>query len=103
MKDFMVKRVDGLTGKTGLYMYIDFTERLSGDHGLIDCYGSATVVLDENKEYMFDYAFGHTPDWFRVTNMTLRPAQRYKLDDLQLIRFSSDIVNQIRHFISQWN
>ena len=103
MKDFTVNRVDELTGKAGLYMCIDFTERLSGDHSLIDCYGSATVLLDGKTQYLFGYAFGHTPDWFRVTSITLRPAQRYKLDDLQLVRLSSDIVNQIRTFISRLN
>ena len=102
MKDFVVNKLDGSTGKMGLYMYIDFTEKLSRDRSLIDCYGSATVV-DGKEEYLFGYAFGHTPDWFRVTNITLRPAQRYKLDDVQLVRLTTDIVNQIRVFISRLN
>ena len=103
MKDFLVNRIDELTGKSGPYMYIDFTERLSGDHRFIDCFGSATVVLDGKNEYLFDYSFGHTPDWIRVTSMTLRPAQKYKLDDMQIVRLGSDIVNQIKRFITRLN
>jgi len=103
MKDFLVNRMDKLTGKRGPYMYIDFTETLSGDHRFIDCSGSATVVLDGKNEYLFEYAFGHTPDWFRVTSLMLRPAENYKLDDFQLVRVGSDIVNQIKIFISRLN
>jgi hypothetical protein len=103
MKDFLVNRMDKVTGKSGPYMYIDFTETLSVDHRFIDCCGSATVVMDGEKEYLFDYAFGHTPDWFRVTSLMLRPAESYKLDELQLVRVASDIVNQIRNFISRLN
>jgi hypothetical protein len=103
MKDFMVNRVDESTGKAGLYMYIDFTEKLSGDRRFVDCYGSATVMLDGKNEYLFDYSFGHTPDWIRVTSLTLRPAERYKLDDLQLVRVGSDIINQIKSFITRLN
>ena len=103
MKDFLVNRVNEMTGKRGPYMYIDFTETLSGDHRFIDCCGSATVVLDGKKEYLFDYAFGHTPDWFCITSMMLRPAGSYKLDELQMVRVGSDIVNQIKTFISRLN
>jgi hypothetical protein len=103
MKDFLVNRVDELTGKSGPYMYIDFTEKLSGDHRFIDCYGSATVVLNGKSEYLFDYSFGHTPDWIRITSMTLRPAERYKLNDRDLVQVGSDIVHQIKSFITRLN
>ena len=103
MKDFAVSIVDELTGQRGLYMYIGFTERLSEDHSFVDCRGSAIVLLDGTKEYQFDYTFGHTPDWISITDIVLKPVQKYTLDMLQLIGIADDIVNQIRNFISQWN
>ena len=103
MLDFAVNTVDEITGKTGLYMYIGFTEKFSNDHRFISCYGSAFVVLDKEKEYEFDYAFAHTADWIATTEIVLRPAKTYNLGVLLLDQLGGDIVKSIRSFISQWN
>ena len=103
MEDFTVKRLGGPNGKKGWYMYIGFTEKPKKNNSMIDCHGIALVLPDGETECWFNYSFGHSRDWNEITDMILKPAQKYKLSMDKLGELGSDIVHNILEFICMRN
>lgn len=103
MEDFLVRRLNGARDKDDWYMYIGFTEIVTGDNPMIDCHGLAMVKLDGKYECWFNYSFQHSLDWREVSGMVLKPNRKYRISVEQIRKIGSDIYSNIREFISRMN
>lgn len=103
MEDFLVRRMNGKHDKDDWYMYIGFTEMLTKDNPMINCYGLAMVRLKGKYECWFNYSFHHSIDWREVSGMVLKPNRNYRISMNQVRKIGTDIYYNIREFISRMN
>ena len=103
MEDFLVRRLNGAGNKDDWYMYIGFTEMLTKDDPMINCWGLAMVRLDDKYECWFNYSFHHSIDWREVRGMVLKPTRKYRISIEQIRKIGSEIYYNIREFISRMN
>ena len=58
---------------------------------------------DDESEYYFNYSFYHTPDWCKVSGMTLKPVKSYKLSMEEVKKIAGDIFYNIKSFVTKMN
>jgi hypothetical protein len=101
MEDFIVKRENSKGGKW--YMYIGFQDMRTDCEPMVNCFGSVLISPDDESEYWFNYSFHHSLDWHEFSGMILRPIKKYPLTRQQVREIGSDIVYNIKEFISKMN
>ena len=101
MKDFVVMRL-GADGQKTWQMHIGFKQKRFGNDSMVICYGCASVLLGK-KPHWFNYLFDHSPDWNIVTNLTVTPVTKYRINADQLCEVGTQIINNIIEFIVREN
>lgn len=101
MESFTVNREDSTEGKW--YIHIVYNETPANGERMVNCYGAAVVRPDDESEYYFNYSFYHTPDWCKVSGMTLKPVKSYKLSMEEVKKIAGDIFYNIKSFVTKMN